>query len=349
MLPTAARKLDFSDVPIIDLGLARSGDERARRALAQTIGDACSRVGFFYVINHGIAASDITAIFQTSKDFHDLPLDVKMQSCMRDNDHFQGYLPGLTKSNDKRISQTLQEAFQFRRPLAPDDPDLIAGKPLCGTIPWPRAMPDLEPRMMRYFHKVDVLAGDLLALFEMSLDLPPNIFARFFRKDMNQLRLLHYPPQPPDGPGDYRGTRDHTDTDCFTILALDMTGGLEIRNKDGEWIAVPPIENSFVINVGEISESMDRRHFLLDRPSRHQPLRSTAVLDSLLHVSDLRRIHLSDPAQSRSRQCRPRGSAELDAAWTSRSTGASSRRATRRASTRSGTRTLSQRAPRFTH
>lgn len=252
MLPIAARKLDFSEVPIIDLGPVRSGDEAAHRELATAIGDACSRVGFFYVVNHGIPAADIAAIFQTAKEFHDLPLDLKMESCMRDNDHFQGYLPGLTKSNDKRISQTLQEAFQIRRPLAPDDPDLLAGQPLCGRIPWPRAMPDLEARMMHYFQKMDGLAADLLGLFEMGLDLPPRIFARFFRKDMNQLRLLHYPPQPPDGPGDYRGTRDHTDTDCFTILAQDMTGGLEVRNRDGEWIAVPPIENSFVINVGEI-------------------------------------------------------------------------------------------------
>ena len=252
MLPIAAKKLDFSEVPVIDLGPARTGDPETRRQVAEAIGEACSRVGFFYVKNHGIATSDVEAMFQTSKDFHDLPLEAKMEACVRNNDHFQGYLPGLTISNDKRISQTLQEAFQMRRPLDPDDPDLLAGKPLCGTIPWPSAMPDLEPRMMAYYDKVDALGRDLLALFEISLDLPRNIFARFFRKDMNQLRLLHYPPQPPDGPGDYRGTRDHTDTDCFTILAQDMTGGLEIRNRDGDWIAVPPIAETFVINVGEI-------------------------------------------------------------------------------------------------
>ena len=252
MLPNAARKLDFSEVPAIDLGPARMGDEAARRSVAEAIGEACSRVGFFYVENHGIADSDVQAIFQTARDFHDLPLEARMEVFMGNNDHFQGYLPGLTKSNDKRISQTLQEAFQFRRPLAIDDPDLLAGTPMHGMIPWPSAMPELEPRAMAYYHKVDALGRDLLALFELSLELQKGTFARFFRKDMNQLRLLHYPPQPPDGPGDYRGTRDHTDTDCFTILTQDMTGGLEIRNRDGEWIGVPPIPGTFVINVGEI-------------------------------------------------------------------------------------------------
>jgi isopenicillin N synthase-like dioxygenase len=251
MLPTA-RKLAFSEVPVVDLGPAETRADGTRRVVAEAIGEACSRVGFFYIKNHGVNASDVAAIFQTAKAFHDLPLEAKMEVCVRNNDHFQGYLPGMTKSNDRRISQTLQEAFQIRRPLAPDDPDLLAGTPLHGMIPWPSAMPDLQPRMMAYYEKVDALGRELLTLFELSLDLPKNTFTRFFRKDMNALRLLHYPPQPPDGPGDLRGTRDHTDTDAFTILAQDMNGGLEIRNKDNEWVAVPPIPDTFVVNVGEI-------------------------------------------------------------------------------------------------
>lgn len=251
MLPSV-RKLAFSEVPVIDLAPARSGSDHARREVARLIGEACARVGFFYVSNHGIDAHDIEDIFATAREFHELPLAAKMEVCVQANDHFQGYLPGMTRSNDTRVAQTMQEAFQIRRPLAPDDPDLLAGKPLHGMIPWPSAMPDLEPRMMRYFHKVDALGRDMLALFEMSLDLPANTFARYFSKDMNCLRLLHYPPQPPDGPGEIRGTRDHTDTNTFTILAQDMNGGLEVLNKDREWVAVPPIPGTLVVNVGEI-------------------------------------------------------------------------------------------------
>ncbi len=251
MLPSA-RKLEFSEVPVIDLGPARTGSVDDRRKVAAAIAEACGRVGFFYFANHGIPDEDVEAIFQTSKEFHELPLDAKMESCVANNDHFQGYLPGMTRSNDKRVAQTMQEAFQIRRPLSADDPDLRAGTPLHGLIPWPSAMPDLQPRMMSYFHKIDALGRDLLDLFEISLDRPTGEFAKFFSKDMNCLRLLHYPPQPPDGPGDIRGTRDHTDTNAFTILAQDMNGGLEVRNKDGEWVAVPPIPGTFVINVGEI-------------------------------------------------------------------------------------------------
>ena len=253
MLPTA-RKLAFTDVPLVDLAPAWSGDAAARRALADEIAEVCGRVGFMYVKNHRIADADIEAIFKTAADFHSLPLETKMESAMARNPDAQGqgYLHGMSKGTGKALSENLQEAFQFRRPLAADDPDLLAGKPLHGHIPWPKAMPDLKQRMMAYYDKVDVLGYELLKLFELALDMPEGALKRYFKKDMNSLRILHYPPQQPDEDGKYLGARAHTDTNGFTILAQDNNGGLEIRNRDNEWVAVPPVEGTFVVNVGEV-------------------------------------------------------------------------------------------------
>jgi isopenicillin N synthase-like dioxygenase len=251
MLPTA-RQMASTEVPVIDLAPARSGDPAARKRVAAEIAEACRRIGFFYALNHGVAQADIDAIFRTAIDFHSLPLEAKMEVSVTKNNHFQGYLHGMTKGNDRGINENLQEAFQIRRPLAPDDPDLLAGKPLHGLIPWPSAMPDLKPRMMAYYEKIDALGYELLELFEMSLDLAPGRLKQFFKKDMNSLRLLHYPPQAPDAPKEFLGARAHTDTNAFTLLAQDANGGLEVRSKSGEWGAVPPIPGTLVINVGEI-------------------------------------------------------------------------------------------------
>jgi isopenicillin N synthase-like dioxygenase len=116
MLPTA-RKLAFTDVPVVDLSAAWSGDAGKRRALAAEIAEACGRVGFMYVRNHGIAAADIDAIFKTAADFHTLPLETKMESSMARNADAQGqgFLHGMTKGTGKNLAENLQEAFQFRR------------------------------------------------------------------------------------------------------------------------------------------------------------------------------------------------------------------------------------------
>ncbi len=250
MLPSA-QKLTFDKVPIIDLS-RMNGSEAERRALAAEIVESLARVGFMYVKNHGVPQEEVDAIFQTSKDFHDLPTEAKMEVSITKNNHAQGYLHGKSKGNEQSLKENLQEAFQIRRPLADDDPGLLAGKPLHGKIPWPSAMPDLKDRMMRYYEHADRLGYTLLDLFEIGLELPAGTLRDYFKKDMNSLRLLHYPPQEPDGPGDRLGARAHTDTNGFTILAQDPNGGLEIRNLAGEWVAVPPVPGTFVVNVGEV-------------------------------------------------------------------------------------------------
>lgn len=251
MLPTAS-KLAFTDVPVVDMAPAWSNDPAARRRLATDIAEACGRVGFMYIKNHGMAQADIDAIFKTAQDFHNLPLEAKMEVSLTKNNHAQGYLHGMTKGTEKTISANLQEAFQIRRPLAEDDPDLLAGKPIHGRIPWPSAMPDLQPRMMAYYDKINKVGYELLRLFELSLDFPEDHLKQFFKKDMNSLRLLHYPPQKPDEDGVHLGARAHTDTNAFTILAQDSNGGLEVRNREGEWVGIPPIDGTFVVNVGEV-------------------------------------------------------------------------------------------------
>src|SRR5215472_10168411 len=89
MLPIA-RKLAFNDVPVIDLTAAWADDAGRRRILADEIAEVCGRVGFMYIRNHGISATDIEAIFRTAADFHNLPLEEKMESSMARNAGAQG-------------------------------------------------------------------------------------------------------------------------------------------------------------------------------------------------------------------------------------------------------------------
>ncbi len=158
-------------------------------------------------------------------------------------------------------------------------------------------------------------------------DLRAGALKQYFKKDMNSLRLLHYPPQKPDEDGVHLGARAHTDTNAFTILAQDDNGGLEIRNRDNEWVAVPPIAGTFVVNVGEVLKVWSdgifssTLHRVINRSGRER------YLDPVLHVSELRRADPAAAEESRSgatwrrRTCTPRCRA------TSRSSMASSSRA----------------------
>ena len=66
------------------------------------------------------------------------------------------------------------------------------------------------------------------------------------------LRLLYYPPISKNSPSDLYGSAPHTDFGCLTILAQDEIGGLQVQTREGKWIDVPKVKDSFVVNVGDM-------------------------------------------------------------------------------------------------
>ena len=66
------------------------------------------------------------------------------------------------------------------------------------------------------------------------------------------LRLLNYPTVPPNSPPDLYGSAPHTDFGALKLLAQDDLGGLQVQTHDGHWMDAPKIENSFVVNIGDM-------------------------------------------------------------------------------------------------
>lgn len=101
----------------------------------------------------------------------------------------------------------------------------------------------------KYAEAVEKLSFKLLEFISRSLGLPAEYFSSKFQDHTSFLRLNHYPPCPE--PELALGVGRHKDAGALTVLVQDEVGGLQVRRKDGEWIGVKPIPDSFVINVGD--------------------------------------------------------------------------------------------------
>ncbi len=58
-----------SEIPFIDLGPLREGEEEGLRATARAVGEACRGVGFFYVAGHGVPADLRADTFDAARRF----------------------------------------------------------------------------------------------------------------------------------------------------------------------------------------------------------------------------------------------------------------------------------------
>lgn len=238
---------DSAGIPVLDLSNWLAGGDP--RNLVRELFNACTGIGFFYVAGHGISRDVVDGVFSKTKEYFDLPEDLRMQD--RVDERFRrGYVPyGMNRHQG--FDPDLKESFDFALDLPLTDPDVAAGRPLHGPNRWPVHLPTLQPAAERFYAEVSELGCRLLRLFALSLGAEEDFFLQWFKKPMVQTRLFHYPPQMMDE-SKALGVAPHTDYGMLTLLVQDPIGGLELQTRDGEWLAAPFIEDTFVVNIGDM-------------------------------------------------------------------------------------------------
>ena len=86
-------------------------------------------------------------------------------------------------------------------------------------------------------------------LFALALQLPETAFDSFVENPEASMRILHYPVQTASR-DDQNGIGAHTDVEHFTMITQDCDG-LEVLRKDGQWVKVRPVADSFVVNIAD--------------------------------------------------------------------------------------------------
>ena len=237
-------------IPVIDLGPLLSGGDAGREAVAAEIGAACRGIGFFYVTGHGVPAALREKVFATARDFFGASEAEKETALYSPTSGNRGFIPMKGEALDPTKAPDLKEAFNVGLELAPDDPELLAGARFRAVNRWPQ-MAGFRETMLAYFDAVWALGRTLHRAFATDLGLDPAFFEDKLDRPLATLRLLHYPPRPPEMEEGQYGAGEHTDYGCVTLLATDDVGGLEVRTRDGEWLRAPVIPDAYVCNIGD--------------------------------------------------------------------------------------------------
>jgi isopenicillin N synthase-like dioxygenase len=249
----------FKALPVIDIAGLYSDHMGERNAVATEIGKASRDSGFFYIRGHHIGRELRQRLLAETKAFFAQPLVDKMRTYIGNATNHSGYVPqGEEAFYGQKPDR--KEAFDFSTDVPAYDPEVLAGRtPLIGPVQWPES-PAFKAAASEYYAEVALLSEKLFGGFALALDLPEDWFKAYLKRPPSQLRLVHYP-YATDAPTDEPGIGAHTDYECFTVL-LPTAPGLEVMNGDGEWIDAPPIEDGFIINIGDMLEAWTNGTFV---------------------------------------------------------------------------------------
>jgi isopenicillin N synthase-like dioxygenase len=255
----------FNQVPVIDVSPLFSSDTAQIATVAEQIRRASVEIGFFYVKDHNISPELLDAVQVASKYFFSQPESLKRSILV--NEAHRGYVPFAQTTQPGRKFADLKESFNFAFPFTADDPLVSEGKTLIGLNQWPENELAWRRILERYYLEIFELGQKILEAFALTLKLPTNFFRERYKSPLVRARLLHYPPHEPTHADEQFGAAEHTDYGAITILWQDEVGGLQVKNRSGQWIEAVPITNTFVINIGDMLERWSN-HLFVSTPHR---------------------------------------------------------------------------------
>ncbi|KAJ5678546.1 Oxoglutarate/iron-dependent dioxygenase [Penicillium maclennaniae] len=237
----------FSTVPKVDF--SRLKDPSTKDDELLKLREAIFVVGFLYLTDTGLedlfrrAHEALPALFA-------LPSEVKEKCNMIKSPSFLGYTRLGAETTAARTD--LREQFDFGTPgmkvWSSQDP---FWQRLEGSNQYPD-YPGVQTLVEEYFAAIDELAQSFVHLVAECLCLPANTFDQF-RGNMSRLKFVKYPQSAPGS----QGVGPHKDSaGLFTFLSQDESGGLQVLNKNGEWVDVPPVDGSLVINIQQGFEAI---------------------------------------------------------------------------------------------
>jgi len=238
--------------PVVSLAGMRSADPAARAAVADAVRAACVDKGFLYIVDHGVAPATMAAMFAQARRFFALPDARKAEVDMAKSPNQRGWEPMRRQTTESGTPPDVKEGFYTGNELAADDPRVVAGLFNHGPNQWPADLPGFRETLEAYFAEMEDLCRLTMRALALALDLPEDHFEPFCDGAVSNLKLLHYPPQPPNPRPDEKGCGAHTDWGAITYLLQDDAGGLQVWDQLHGWIDAPPVAGAYVLNLGDL-------------------------------------------------------------------------------------------------
>lgn len=218
-------------------------------AFSKALGQSFARYGFAVVTDHDLSPELVDGALARTKAFFALPTEVKAAYRLPSGGA-RGYTPFGIETAKGASHVDLKEFWHMGR-------DLPEGHPFGRYMPtnlWPSEIEGFETYVGGLYLALDDLGRKVLGAIAHHLGLERDFFDDKVDLGNSVLRLLHYPPVPADAAGVRAGA--HEDINVITLLLGAEEAGLEVLNRDGQWLPIAPPPGAVVCNIGDMLQRL---------------------------------------------------------------------------------------------
>lgn len=244
-------------IPVLDLDDFLHGDEERKSDFIRGVGSALREIGFFALTRHQIPQELIQKGYEVIKQLFALPEDIK-----------KGYeIPGL-KGQRGYTSFGREHAKGSEAPDLKEfwhvGQELRAGDPMAKVYPenvWPSELREFQVAMVDLFKGLEKCALAVLEACALYMKEDRNLIRKMAVDGNSILRLIHYPPVPSDRHPKSLRAAAHEDINLITLLIDATTSGLELLDRDGNWIAVTTPKDCIIVDSGDMLQNLSNGFF----------------------------------------------------------------------------------------
>lgn len=235
----------FDRVPEMSLRSFTRGGADERRAFIDGLMEGFQYFGFIILKDHAIGRSLLDRAYRQSKTFFDLPLAEKMRYAAGP-DGQRGYTPiGKEHAKTAKVGD-LKEFWHVGR-------EFPEGSPLARVYPpnqWPS--PSFRETFLELYGALEEAGFAMLEALAPSLGVAEDYFRKMATDGNSILRLLHYPPVPQEADPAAVRAAPHEDINLITILVAAEGGGLELLDRDGNWLPIDTDPDNLIVDAGDM-------------------------------------------------------------------------------------------------
>lgn len=240
--------MNHRNVAVVDMRCYAQGSAGEKSDFVQTLGESIQEFGFVVVEGHGIDPDLIQKAYAQIKAFFALPLESKLKYSGNQNQGQRGYTQfGLEHAKDSAKGD-LKEFWHVGREIFSDP---SKKKDYFGNV-WPQDSA-FKSVLVELYEKLDQFASVLLCSISEYLNLPKETLSCIAKDGNSILRALHYPPltQEQFQSGAVRSAA-HEDINLITILCEATDSGLQLLNRQNQWIDIKSTAGQMVVDSGDM-------------------------------------------------------------------------------------------------